>query len=232
MVTGDHPATALGIARELGLAATEGDMLTGKQLEAINLDDPAGREDFDRTSVFARVTPLQKLMIVEAFNRQGHFTAVTGDGVNDAPALRKAHIGVAMGTGTDVAKEAAEIVLTDDDFTTLVVAIREGRTIFQNLKNVILSSITSNIGELSCVCMGFVGAAAGYATDTEGEVEPQGSGGDRFDVANGPVAELHDGAGPELALDLRQGHLEGLLVVLTRLLRSHVWFRFSRSPAP
>ncbi len=112
--------------------------------------------------VLSRVSPQEKYRIVKTLKSLGEVVAVTGDGVNDTLSLKRADIGVAMGQqGSDVAKEAAEIVLTDDDFSTLVVAIREGRTIYQNLRNVILSSITSNIGELSCVCAGFLGAAAG-----------------------------------------------------------------------
>jgi magnesium-transporting ATPase (P-type) len=148
MVTGDHPATALGIARELGLATSEADMLTGKQLELIKLDDPGWRQDFDRISVFARVTPLQKLMIVEALNRQEHFTAVTGDGVNDAPALRKAHIGVAMGTGTDVAKETASIIVADDNLSSLVAGIEEGRFAYDNIRKVIYLLISTGAAEI------------------------------------------------------------------------------------
>ena len=148
MVTGDHPATALGIARELGLATSEADMLTGKQLELIKLDGPGWRQDFDRISVFARVTPLQKLMIVEALNRQEHFTAVTGDGVNDAPALRKAHIGVAMGTGTDVAKETASIIVADDNFSSLVAGIEEGRFAYDNIRKVIYLLISTGAAEI------------------------------------------------------------------------------------
>jgi len=148
MVTGDHPATALGIARELELAATEADMLTGKQLESIDLESPGWQELFDRVSVFARVTPLQKLMIVEALNRQGHFTAVTGDGVNDAPALRKAHIGVAMGTGTDVAKETASIIVADDNFSSLVAGIEEGRFAYDNIRKVVYLLISTGGAEI------------------------------------------------------------------------------------
>jgi Ca2+-transporting ATPase len=108
------------------------------------------------------VSPGDKFLIVKLLKQMGNVVAVTGDGVNDTLSLKQADIGVAMGKlGSDVAKEAAEIVLTDDDFTTLVTAIREGRTIFQNLRSVILSSLTSNIGELSCVCLGFAGTAFG-----------------------------------------------------------------------
>ena len=148
MVTGDHPATALGIARELELAASEADMLTGKQLESIDLDGSGWRDDFNRISVFARVTPLQKLTIVEALNRQGHFTAVTGDGVNDAPALRKAHIGVAMGTGTDVAKETASIIIADDNFASLVAGIEEGRFAYDNIRKVVYLLISTGGAEI------------------------------------------------------------------------------------
>ena len=148
MVTGDHPATALGIARELELAASEADMLTGKQLESIDLEAPEWQEAFDRIGVFARVTPLQKLMIVEALNQRGHFTAVTGDGVNDAPALRKAHIGVAMGTGTDVAKETASIIVADDNFTSLVAGIEEGRFAYDNIRKVVYLLISTGGAEI------------------------------------------------------------------------------------
>ncbi len=116
----------------------------------------------ERELVLSRVSPGEKYRVVKLLKAADEVVAVTGDGVNDTLSLKSADIGVAMGEqGSDVAKEAAEIVLTDDDFTTLVVAVREGRTIFQNLKNVVLSSITSNIGELSCVCAGFAGAAVG-----------------------------------------------------------------------
>ena len=153
MVTGDHPATALGIARELELAASEADMLTGKQLESLDLKNPEWRETFDRIGVFARVTPLQKLMIVEALNQQGHFTAVTGDGVNDAPALRKAHIGVAMGTGTDVAKETASIILADDNFASLVAGIEEGRFAYDNIRKVVYLLISTGGAEIVLFCL-------------------------------------------------------------------------------
>ena len=148
MVTGDHPATALGIARELELAASEADMLSGKQLESIDLQAPEWQEAFDRIGVFARVTPLQKLMIVEALNQRGHFTAVTGDGVNDAPALRKAHIGVAMGTGTDVAKETASIIIADDNFASLVAGIEEGRFAYDNIRKVVYLLISTGGAEI------------------------------------------------------------------------------------
>ena len=131
-------------------------MLTGKQLDSINLDDPAGWDDFERVSVFARVTPLQKLMIVEAFNRQGHFTAVTGDGVNDAPALRKAHIGVAMGTGTDVAKETASIIVADDNFASLVAGIEEGRFAYDNIRKVVYLLISTGGAEIVLFCLALV----------------------------------------------------------------------------
>jgi len=148
MVTGDHPATALGIARELELATSEADMLSGKQLESIDLEAPEWQEAFDRIGVFARVTPLQKLMIVEALNQRGHFTAVTGDGVNDAPALRKAHIGVAMGTGTDVAKETASIIIADDNFASLVAGIEEGRFAYDNIRKVVYLLISTGGAEI------------------------------------------------------------------------------------
>jgi magnesium-transporting ATPase (P-type) len=148
MVTGDHPATALGIARELGLANDETDLITGQELTKMTADGTGWQEKLARTRVFARVTPLQKLVIVDALNQQGHFTAVTGDGVNDAPALRKAHIGVAMGTGTDVAKETASIIVADDNFASLVAGIEEGRFAYDNIRKVVYLLISTGGAEI------------------------------------------------------------------------------------
>ena len=159
MITGDNPITADAIAERIGMP--DGPVVTGDKL--------AGMSDADLKTVlkidsliFSRVSPTDKFRIVKLLKKMGEVVAVTGDGVNDTLSLKEGHIGVAMGKmGSEVAKEAAEIVLIDDDFTTLVNAVREGRTIFQNLKSVILSSMTSNIGELACVCVGFLGVAFG-----------------------------------------------------------------------
>jgi Ca2+-transporting ATPase len=159
MLTGDDPVTAEAIARRIGMP--ESRVLTGDELKS--LDDEALRSALDDQSlIFSRVSPRDKLRVVSLLKELGEVVAVTGDGVNDTLSLKRADIGVAMGEqGSEVAREAAEIILIDDDFTTLVNAVREGRTIFQNLRSVVLSSITSNIGELSCVCIGFVGVAFG-----------------------------------------------------------------------
>lgn len=148
MVTGDHPATALGIARQLNLVHGEKDMLTGAELEALSKTGAEWQQRIHNVGVFARVTPLQKLMIVEALSQQGHFTAVTGDGVNDAPALRKAHIGVAMGSGTDVAKETAEIIVADDNFASLVAGVEEGRFAYDNIRKVVYLLISTGGAEI------------------------------------------------------------------------------------
>jgi Ca2+-transporting ATPase len=159
MLTGDDPITAAAIGQRIGVA--DGTVLTGDDLRAMP-DSDLRRLLTAESVIFSRVSPTDKLRIVTTLRACGEVVAVTGDGVNDALSLKRADIGVAMGRlGSDVAKEAAEIVLLDDDFTTLVQAVREGRTIFQNLRSVILSSITSNIGELSCVCLGFIGVAFG-----------------------------------------------------------------------
>jgi P-type Ca2+ transporter type 2C len=134
MITGDHPATALAIARQAGIVAN--DVLTGQAM--LELDDEALRARLPRTCVFARIMPEQKLRLVQAFAADGEVVAMTGDGVNDAPSLKAAHIGVAMGgRGTDVAREAAALVLLDDDFTSLVTAVRLGRRIDDNLRKAI-----------------------------------------------------------------------------------------------
>jgi Ca2+-transporting ATPase len=131
MITGDYPATARAIAREAGLRAA--DVLTGRDIET--LDDAGLRRRLQAIDVFARVMPEQKLRLVEAFKAMGEIVAMTGDGVNDAPSLKAAHIGVAMGgRGTDVAREAADIVLLDDDFSSIVKAVRLGRRIYDNLR--------------------------------------------------------------------------------------------------
>ncbi|MDN7012085.1 HAD family hydrolase [Methanoculleus sp. FWC-SCC3] len=149
MVTGDHPATALAIARELDIADSPDRVVTGAELG----DDevPTFSKFIDRVQgarVFARVTPLQKLRIVEAYRESGAFVAVTGDGVNDAPALRSANIGVAMGSGTDVAKDTASLIVTDDDFASIVAGIEEGRYAYDNVRKVVYLLISTGFAEV------------------------------------------------------------------------------------
>jgi Ca2+-transporting ATPase len=149
MITGDHPLTALEIARQLNIAQRENDsVVTGQELAGMT---PARLESVvEQVSVYARVSPEDKLRIVDALQRRGHVVAMTGDGVNDAPALRKANIGVAMGvTGTDVTKEASDMVITDDNFATIVVAVEEGRVIYDNVRRFVKYIVTSNSAEVA-----------------------------------------------------------------------------------
>ena len=157
MITGDHKLTAVAIARELGLWEDGAMALTGGELE--KLDDKGLDACVERVRVFARVTAEQKLRIVASFKRVGHIVAMTGDGVNDAPALREAHIGVAMGKdGTDVAREAADMVIADDNFATIVEAVREGRAIWRNIQKFIFFLLSSNAGLLMAVfTISFIG---------------------------------------------------------------------------
>jgi P-type Ca2+ transporter type 2C len=146
MITGDHPLTAEAIARELGIL-TDGRAVTGAELEA--MDDAELEREIERIQVYSRVSPLHKLRVVTALQQHGHSVAMTGDGVNDAPALKKADIGVAMGvTGTDVAKEAAEMTLTDDNFASIVAAVEEGRGVFANIKKYLMYLLAANLGEI------------------------------------------------------------------------------------
>jgi magnesium-transporting ATPase (P-type) len=147
MVTGDHRATGLAVARTLGIADEGSRSLDGVELE--RLDERALDATIGRVSVFARVAPSQKLRIVEALQRGGHVVAMTGDGVNDAPALVRADVGVAMGrTGTEVAKEAAAIVVTDDDFATIVEAVAEGRVVYRNVRKALLLLLSTGLAEV------------------------------------------------------------------------------------
>ena len=147
MITGDHRATAAAIARDLGLV---GEAREGRELEGLDADQLADLAE--RTAVFARVAPEHKLRIVEALQARGHVVAMTGDGVNDAPALKAADIGVAMGiTGTEVTKEAATLVLTDDNFASIVGAVKEGRTIYDNIVKFVRFQLSTNIGAIFTV---------------------------------------------------------------------------------
>lgn len=149
MVTGDHPATALSIARDLGIANSQQEVATGRQVAEIgSADVPQFLDVVKHARVFARVTPLQKHQIVEALVRLGHFVAVTGDGVNDAPALRRAHLGVAMGSGTDVAKDSAAMIITDDQFPSIVAGVEEGRFAYDNIRKVIALLISCGAAEI------------------------------------------------------------------------------------
>ncbi|MFA5835902.1 MAG: cation-translocating P-type ATPase [Bellilinea sp.] len=157
MITGDHPLTAMHIARELNIADAESTALTGQDLAKMEVEDIKAR--VDHVSVFARVSPEHKLKIVQALQEKNNIVAMTGDGVNDAPALKKANIGVAMGiTGTDVSKEASDMVLLDDNFATIVAAIEEGRRIYDNIRKFIKYALTSNMGEVLVMLIGpFIG---------------------------------------------------------------------------
>ena len=157
MITGDHPRTAARIAADLGLVDAGAKALSGSEIDV--LDEAALQQAVRRTSVFARVAPAHKLRIVAALQADGQIVAMTGDGVNDAPALKAADIGVAMGiTGTEVTKESARMILADDNFATIVHAVREGRGLFDNIRKFLRYLLSSNMGEVLTVFLGVVGA--------------------------------------------------------------------------
>ncbi|EIF51297.1 HAD-IC family P-type ATPase [Sulfurovum sp. AR] len=156
MITGDHPNTAFSIAQELGIASSREEVMSEKELLAWE-DGGAVAEALKDKSVFSRVTPAQKMMIVMAYQSLGHYVAVTGDGVNDAPALRHANIGVAMGkSGTDIAKATSDIILTDDNFTSIVNGIEEGRRAHDNIRKVVYLLISTGFAELVLVMLSFL----------------------------------------------------------------------------
>lgn len=154
MITGDHVDTASAIARDLKILDANGRVLTGRELD--RMTDDQLEQELDQIRVFARVAPAHKLRIVKAFKRKGRVVAMTGDGVNDAPAIKEADIGVAMGNGTDVTKEAASVVLLDNSFATLVSAIEEGRVIYKNIRKFIRYLLSCNIGEIVTMFFGML----------------------------------------------------------------------------
>src|SRR6266545_7688018 len=169
MITGDHPLTAARIADDLGIVEPRPPVLTGSDLSLMDGSELA--EAVRRTSVYARVSPAHKLAIVDALQADGNIVAMTGDGVNDAPALKAADIGIAMGTsGTEVTKEAANMILADDNFATIVRAVRQGRNIFDNIKKFLRYLLSSNMGEVLTVFLGVVGAGVIGLTVTGDEL--------------------------------------------------------------
>ena len=160
MITGDHIATAKAIANELGILKNENEAITGKELDLIS--DSTLENNISNYSVFARVTPEHKVRIVKAWQKTGAVVAMTGDGVNDSPALKNADIGIAMGkSGTDVAKNAADMILIDDNFVTIVEAVKQGRNIYDNIKKAIHFLLATNIGEIVTI---FIGLLLGFDT--------------------------------------------------------------------
>jgi Ca2+-transporting ATPase len=156
MITGDHKITASAIARELGILKESDLTLTGTELDA--LEDGEFEERVEKVSVYARVYPIHKLRVVQALQNKGYVVAMTGDGVNDAPALKAADMGIAMGiTGTDVSKEASSMILTDDNFASIVAAVEEGRNIFKNIRNFITYGLSAHIGEVLIVLISILG---------------------------------------------------------------------------
>lgn len=157
MVTGDHPATALFIAKELGIASQKDHVMTGKELGLLEQENAeAFNRQLQDKKVYARVTPLQKKRIVESLKQQGHFVAVTGDGANDAPALKAAHIGIAMGSGTDLAKETASLIVTDNNFASIAAGVEEGRFTYDNLRKIIYLLISTGVAEILLVAIPLV----------------------------------------------------------------------------
>jgi len=154
MITGDHAITASAIAREIGIL-TEGEkVVTGVMLAEMSQEELSGI--VTECSVYARVTPEDKIRIVQAWQSHDAVVAMTGDGVNDAPALKAADVGVAMGSGTDVSKNASDIILTDDNFSSIVAAVSEGRRVYDNIRKVLISLIPSNISEIIVMILGFI----------------------------------------------------------------------------
>lgn len=148
MITGDHPATALFISKELGIALNQDDVVEGSKMGEIKEISPEFLSLVEKTKVFAGVSPVQKLKIVKALVQLGHFVAVTGDGVNDAPAMKQANIGVAMGSGTDVAKETSLMIVSDDNFSSIISGIEEGRFAYSNVRKVVYFLISSGAAEI------------------------------------------------------------------------------------
>ncbi|HUP72502.1 MAG TPA: cation-translocating P-type ATPase [Acidimicrobiales bacterium] len=165
MITGDHPRTAARIAAELGIVGADARVFTGNEIDRV--DDDTFDATVGEVSVYARVAPEHKLRIVDSLQSSGNIVAMTGDGVNDAPALKSADIGIAMGiTGTDVTKEAADMILADDNFATIIVAIREGRAIFANIRKFLRFLLSSNVGEVLTMFFGVVLAGVLGLDDT------------------------------------------------------------------
>ncbi len=156
MITGDHKITASAIAKDLGILKENDLILTGSELD--NLGDAEFEDKVEKVSVYARVYPTHKLRVIDAFKKKGYIVAMTGDGVNDAPALKAADMGIAMGiTGTDVSKEASSMILTDDNFASIVAAVEEGRNIFKNIRNFITYGLSAHIGEVLIVLIAILG---------------------------------------------------------------------------
>ena len=157
MITGDHPLTAFSIAKELKLTDSYSDVTTGKEVEEYF---NKGQKEFDEfvknKIVYTRVSPLQKLEIVESLKRQGEFVAVTGDGVNDAPALRTANIGIAMGSGTDIARETSKMIIMDDNFKSIVAGVKEGRVAYSNIRKIIFFLISCGLAEVLFFCLSII----------------------------------------------------------------------------
>ncbi len=150
MITGDHRNTAVAIAKQLDMMKNDGHVITGPEMDS--LSETELRKRVEEITVYARVNPEHKVRIVDAFKKKGHIIAMTGDGINDAPAIKKADIGISMGvTGTDVAKEASDMILVDDHFSSIVSAVRNGRSIYDNIKNFIIYLLSSNLGEVLVV---------------------------------------------------------------------------------
>ena len=157
MITGDHPLTAFSIAKDLKLVTNYGEVTTGDDVDqAYNEGEDIFDNFIKHKSVFARVTPLQKLKIVESLKRQGEFVAVTGDGVNDAPALKSANIGIAMGSGTDIARETADMIIVDDNFKSIVSGIKEGRVAYANIRKIIYFLISCGLSEVIFFCLSII----------------------------------------------------------------------------
>ena len=157
MITGDHPLTAFSIAKELKMTDDYNEVTTGVEVEEFLNKSEKEFDSFIKTKkVFTRVTPIQKLKIVESLKRMGEFVAVTGDGVNDAPALKIANLGIAMGSGTDIARETAKMIIIDDNFKSIVAGVKEGRVAYANIRKIILFLISCGLAEVLFFCLSII----------------------------------------------------------------------------